>query len=77
MGIVEWVSGKYPKEGHVILPSPDDIERNIDDIATKMAADLGATTLEEKEMIKKYILSATRVGRTIANAIEAKTTFRA
>ncbi len=69
VGIMEWLSGKYPKEGHVILHSPEDIEKNLDEVATKIALDLHVTDPQEKELIKKYILAATKTARAIASAI--------
>ncbi|MBP1911867.1 hypothetical protein [Thermococcus stetteri] len=48
------------------------MEENLDDIALKVAADLGVTTPDEKEMIKEYIRSAVKVGRAIATAIHAR-----
>ena len=69
VGIMEWLSGKYPKEGHVILHSPEDIERNIDDIVTKIALDLHVTDPQERELLKRYVLAATKTARAIASAI--------
>ena len=71
MGRIEWLTGKYPKKGNIILPSPDELDKNAEDIAVKIALDLGITDPKEKERIKEYVKAVAKTGKVIGKAIAA------